>query len=311
MPDQVEPNRSWPKDLEIVDPHHHFWDLEQNSYPWLQQEPPPTLVCGDIGPIRYTYLPRHLKSDFAGLPVTKTVHIETGWNPDDIVGETVWLEGQAETAGLPSAIIAHVSLENDNAAELLDAHMEASDRLRGIRQILNWHSDDVLSFGAPRDLMQSSSWRSGFAALADRNLSFDLQIYPHQFDDAIELRKAIPEVRLIINHGGMPVDRTPEGLQLWRSGLRKLAELDDVWIKISGLGMVDHHWTTDSIAPIVGDILEIFGTGKTMFASNFPVDSLYSSYATVWFAFLDLTQRLSPQERQALFSRNAEKAYRI
>ncbi|WP_292592672.1 amidohydrolase family protein [Mesorhizobium sp.] len=301
----------WPRNLPIVDPHHHLWDLENNIYPWLQQEPPPQLVCGDIQPIRQSYLIDNLRADIGTLPVVKTVHLQCDWDPSDPSGETRWLDGQAEMHGLPTGIVAYARLQDEGVSAVLDRHAEASNRLRGIRQIMNWHADSVLTFGAPKGLMRTAEWRRGFAMLAPRGLSFDLQLYPHQMDEADDLAAAFPETSIVLNHGGMPVDRSAGGFAQWRTGMQNLARHDNISVKISGLGMVDHRWTVDSFRPIVEEIIATFGTRRAMFASNFPVDRLYSSYVAVWQAFNAITIQLSAEERRALFAANAERIYRI
>jgi predicted TIM-barrel fold metal-dependent hydrolase len=306
-----EAQATWPADLPIVDPHHHLWDLENNRYPWLQQEPSPELVCGDITPIRRSYRVDDLRADFGMLPVAKSVHLQCDWDPADPVGETRWLDGQARRHGIPTGIVAFAKLQDDDVEAVLDGHLAASERLRGIRQILNWHPDSVLTFGAPQGLMRTGAWRRGFAALGRRGLSFDLQIYPHQMEEAVALADDFPAIPIMLNHGGMPVDRTPEGFDLWRSGLRALARRENVSVKISGLGMVDHRWTLESLRPVVKEIIGIFGTDRAMFASNFPVDKLYSSYETLWHAFLAITAGFSLTERKRLFSANAERLYRV
>ena len=48
-----------------------------------------------------------------------------------------------------------------------------------------------------------------------------------------------------------------------------------------------------------------------MFASNFPVDSMFSDYKTLWEAYNEITSEFSQSERSALFSKNAELYYRI
>ncbi|MFO1068919.1 MAG: amidohydrolase family protein [Geminicoccaceae bacterium] len=78
-----------------------------------------------------------------------------------------------------------------------------------------------------------------------------------------------------------------------------------------GLGMVDHRWTVESIRPFVLETIAIFGTGRCLFASNFPVDSLFSDYATLWRAFATITADFSAAERTALFHDNAVRLYRL
>ena len=66
--------------------------------------------------------------------------------------------------------------------------------------------------------------------------------------------------------------------------------MDNTAIKISGLGMFDQSWTTDSIRPIVLDCIETFGIDRCFFATNFPVDKLFSSYEKVWKSYFEITQ---------------------
>lgn len=48
-----------------------------------------------------------------------------------------------------------------------------------------------------------------------------------------------------------------------------------------------------------------------MFASNFPVDKLFSSYDAIWNAFKKITVGFSVSERSALFHDNAATFYRV
>ena len=75
--------------------------------------------------------------------------------------------------------------------------------------------------------------------------------------------------------------------------------------------MVDHPWTVESIRPFVLETIDVFGTARCLFASNFPVDRLFSDYATVWRAFDQLTRSFSDEERSGLFHGNAERIYRL
>ena len=93
--------------------------------------------------------------------------------------------------------------------------------------------------------------------------------------------------------------------------MKKFGNEPNTSVKISALGMLDQKWTADSIRPFVLDTIETAGINKCMFASNFPVDSLFSDYETVWRAYDEITAGFSEEERAALFHGNAEKHYRI
>ena len=110
----------------------------------------------------------------------------------------------------------------------------------------------------------------------------------------------------------MFVDRgSVAGWREWRDGLRALAAASNVAIKLSGMGMVDHRWTVESLRPYALEAIDAFGAERAMFASNFPVDRLYGSYAALWRAFEAIVADMSAAERDALFRRNAERIYRI
>ena len=59
------------------------------------------------------------------------------------------------------------------------------------------------------------------------------------------------------------------------------------------------------------DTIEIMGAERCMFASNFPMDSLMTTYKRLWDAYDEITAQFSQSERDRLFWRNAERYYRI
>jgi predicted TIM-barrel fold metal-dependent hydrolase len=118
-------------------------------------------------------------------------------------------------------------------------------------------------------------------------------------------------VPVILNHAGMWADRDLGGWRAWKAGLRRLAALPNVMVKISGLGMLDLHWTEGSIRPLVLETIDAFGTDRAMFASNFPVDKLFSTFPVLWTAFDAITAGLTPAERTNLMCDNAVRAYRL
>ena len=292
----------------LVDPHHHLWDLSRPDYPWIQEEPPPPSVCGDTRRLRFDYRPADYRADFAPLPVAKSVAVEAG--SADPLGETEWLQGLGDNEGLPTAIVSHAVLDDPNLARTLDELLRYP-RVRGVRHIVTWHRNPAVSYVERSDYMTDPQWLKGFSLLESRGLSFDLQLYPSQLAGACELASRFETTTIILDHAGMPIDRDADGLETWRRGIASLSVYPNVYIKLSGLGMVDYEWTAASIAPFIEHILETFGPARSMFASNFPVDKLYSSYTTLYQAFDDLTTTLSDADRDALFRTTAAKAYRI
>ena len=86
-------------------------------------------------------------------------------------------------------------------------------------------------------------------------------------------------------------------------------------MKISGLGMGEQmagsNWTTESIRPWVEACIDVFGTERSFFGSNWPVDKMYSTYAELADAYRSLVSGFSVDEQHALLHANAERVYRI
>ena len=208
------------------------------------------------------------------------MHVEVGWDPSDPVGETRWLQGVADRHGFPHGIVASAELHEAGVADVLEGHCESAN-MRGVRQLLLSHTDPLYNLCPRADLLTDPQWRAGFALLEEHGLSFDLQVYPHQMADAADLAAAFPGTQIVLDHAGLPIERESGGLERWRAGMAGLAAHPNVAVKISGLGQVDHHWTLESIRPIVTETIELFGVERCLFASNFPIDSLYSDYGTL------------------------------
>jgi predicted TIM-barrel fold metal-dependent hydrolase len=293
-----------------IDPHHHLWDLGRNRYPWLQDRTSTPRLEGDIRPIAKDYLLEDYASDTRNQNVVKSVHIECGWDPSDPVGETAWLQRLADQHGFPHGIVAHATLDEPDVEQVLEGHARHKN-LRGIRHAINWHPDPAKTYVTRSDLIRTKAWRHGFSLLQRFGLSFDLQLYPAQMSDAAALALAYPDTLIILDHAGMAVNRDQEGIQGWRNGLRELAAAPNVVVKISGLGTVDWNWTVESIRPFVLQTIEAFGIHRCMFASNFPVDKLYSDFDSLYSAFREITKNFSVNERQMLFHENAARYYRL
>jgi predicted TIM-barrel fold metal-dependent hydrolase len=286
----------------IVDAHHHLWDLERVRYPWLTADPDPDAWVGDITPIQRSYLVDEYVADATPSGVALSVHVEAACDPRDSLAETRWLQAVADNHGFPHAIVAAVRLEDVGVDDVLEDHLR-SPNVRGVRQMLD--RDDGLS------LMARPDWQRGLARLAAYSLSFDLQVNPDQLDAAADLAWRNPELAFVLNHCGMPRDRTQPAVDQWRRGLRRLADRPNVTAKVSGLGMFDHTWTPGSIRPYVHEMFDAFGAERCMFGSNFPLDGLYGSYDALVRAMEQLTTTLGPDEQRAFFHDTAVRIYRL
>jgi len=287
----------------IVDAHHHFWDLSLARQPWLCEEPPIAFRYGNYSAIRRNYLQENYLQDAqkANLDVQGSVYVETEWTASDPRGEVAHVAQILAQQRLPTVMVAHVRLDDPQAAELL-AHHARHAFVRSIRHKPRAHPRPG---GSGPGGMAERQWRAGYAHLAKLGLRFDLQTPWWHMDEAAALACEFADTPLIVNHAGLPADRSAEALEAWAQAMTRLAGCANVFMKISGIGMPGQPWTVEANRPIVEHLIDAFGTARCMFASNFPVDSLCGSFEEIFGGFGQIVADFSADEQDALFRRNA------
>jgi predicted TIM-barrel fold metal-dependent hydrolase len=295
--------------LEIVDAHHHLWDLGVLAYPWLEDGTHGHFL-GDYRALRRNYLPEDYRRDARNQRVVATVHVEAECDRARQVDETRWLTEIHARHGMPNAIVAHAWFDSGDPERILAAHA-AFPLVRGIRsKPRTAPSPAEVRPGAP-GTMGDPRWRAGFALLERFGLSWDLRVPYWHLAEAAELLSRFPRIPVALNHTGFPWDRSPAGLAAWRAGMRALAGCPNVHVKISELGLVGRPWTYEANRPIVRETIEIFGVDRCMFASNFPVGGLFASFDLIFDSFARMVADLPPGDQAKLFSGNARRFYRI
>ena len=73
----------------------------------------------------------------------------------------------------------------------------------------------------------------------------------------------------------------------------------------------DNNWTADSIRRYVLTSIETVGVDRCFFATNWPVDWIFSDYDKVVDAYTEIISGFSRDEQTMLFSKTAEELYRI
>ncbi|MBR0775053.1 amidohydrolase family protein [Bradyrhizobium diazoefficiens] len=292
----------------IVDAHQHFWDPFANDHPWLRPDVMIPFRYGDYSALKRPYLPDDYRKDAAGHAVCETVYVETEWDPNTPLDETRYASLLSARYGLPNAVVARAWLDRDDVPTVIAAQA-AFPLVRSIRHKPGGPTspEDV---GRIRTLMSDERWRRGFATLEKHGLHFDLQTPWWNLDEAITLARDFPRTLIILNHAGLPADRSPEGLAGWRAAMARFADEPNVRVKISGLGVRNRPWSISDNRWIVEQIVTMFGADRAMFASNFPVDSLCGSFDTIFSGFKQIAARYPEAEQARLFCETARQVYR-
>ncbi len=293
--------------LLIVDAHQHFWNPQRHHYPWLCDEPPIAFRYGDYSALRRPYLPADYRADAAPFVVARSVYVEAEWNPADPVGEMRYIDSLRREFGLPTVAVAQAWLDADNAATVLE-QQAAFDFVRSVRH--KPRANRAPGDAAPGG-MSDARWRVGYARLARHGLRFDLQTPWWHLHEAARLATDFPETTIILNHTGLPADRSLEGMAGWKRAMSAFAACPNVAVKISGLGQRDRPWTVADQRDIVRTVIDLFGPARCMFASNFPVDSLCATFATIFGGFQEIVRDMSGAEQRGLCHDNALRIYAI
>lgn len=290
--------------MRIIDAHHHFWDPQVNYHPWLRDEPMIPFRYGDYTTIRKRFMAHDYDKLTANWDVVGNITMEGEWDSKDPVGEAIWMQSIHDETGRPSAHVAQAWLDSDKLSAVLETYSDLSI-VRSVRH----KPKSFKSPGSGVGQMAEASFQTGFASLSRFNLSFDLQTPWWHLNEVPAMAKRAEDVQIILNHAGLPSDRTPEGMNAWRQALSKFAELPQALVKISGIGIADRPWSLEDNRDIILTVIDVFGPDRAMFASNFPVDGLCGSFNTIFSGFDDATRDFTTNERDLLFCKTAAKTY--
>ncbi|SOY60457.1 amidohydrolase family protein [Cupriavidus taiwanensis] len=300
--------------LAIVDAHHHLWQLDRGHYPWLQDAyQPAAFFLGDYRALRHDYLPaqyrRDTQADGAGrVAVLATVHVEAERDRAEAVAETAWLHGPGWPQGIAAAVVAYAPFGTPGCAALL-ARQAGFARVRGIRCKPLCAVGPGGSVAGQAGSMQDQAWLDDLARLPRHGLSWDLRVPFWHLREAAQVAAALPDLRIALNHTGLPLDRSDTGLAQWRHGMEALAACPNVMVKLSEFGLPGGRWDAPGNRRIVREALAIFGPERAMFGSNLPVASLSASFGTVLGLVCEALP--DPAARARVLAGNAARFYRI
>ena len=290
--------------MKIIDAHPHFWDPAVNYHPWLRDEPMIPFRYGDYSSIRGRFMPEEYDAATHGWDVTASVTMEGEWDPADPAGEALWMQELQDRTGRPAAHVAQAWLDRDDLRDILKIY----DRLPIVRSVRHKPRANPAPGGAPGG-MTDPAFRDGFRRIAEQGLIFDLQTPWWHLHEAVELAALAPHTLIVLNHCGLPSDRSAEGLAGWRAALSDFATLPQARLKISGIGLPGRPWSLADNRDIIRFCIDTFGADRAMFASNFPVDGLCGSFDTIFSGFDEVTRDDPDTDRTAFFRTTAEQVY--
>ncbi len=272
-----------------IDSHQHFWHYEPVKHSWIDDE---------MAVIRKSFLPADLEPIIKSNGVIGTVAVQA----DQTEAETNFLLGLAEEYDLIKGVVGWVDLRANNIDERL-AYYAQFKNIKGFRHILQ---------GEDPSFMLQPSFLKGIAALNAYNFTYDILIFPHHLEAALQLVKQFPNQPFVIDHIAKPYIKAGE-IEGWAKGMKALSEHENVYCKVSGMVTEADYkkWQPAHFTPYLDVVVEAFGMKRLLFGSDWPVCEVAASYGQMIGIVEDYFANFSLTEKNQFFNQNASSFYNL
>lgn len=270
-----------------IDAHHHFWRIGRSDYFWMRPDLKP--LYRDFGPDDLLpYLARH--------GIDRTILVQAA----QTMAETEFLLELAQTAPFVAGVVGWAEFSDPNARRTI-ARLAAHPLIVGLRPMVQDIADD--------DWLVRADLADAFRTLIERRLVFDALVFPRHLSRLLVVADRYPDLSIVIDHGAKPAIR--DGiLDPWRADMAALAARPNTVCKLSGLVTeAGPAWTVEDLRPYVDWLMEVYGPGRLIWGSDWPVVDLAGGYDRWRETMLELLAPLTRAEREAVLGGNAERIY--
>jgi L-fuconolactonase len=253
-------------------------------------------------PLRRPYGLGDLREVTRSAGVGRTILVQTVPQQDET---PEFLAAAAESRGLIGGVVGWVDLCAPDVSDRLAALRagDVGELLVGVRHQVE-DEPDVDWLGRPEV-------RRGIAAVAAAGLVYDLLVRFDQLPAATDLADALPEARLVLDHGAKP----PVGQRDWDRWAKFVADLawrENVTCKLSGLFTeVPAGRPLDDVAASAEHLMACFGPQRMMVGSDWPVSTLAAPYDEVLSRTRRLLDGLSVSDRRDVLAGTASRTYGV
>lgn len=270
-----------------VDAHQHFWRYDAAEYAWID---------GSMSALRRDFLPEDLAPLLRAQGFEGCVAVQARQTPE----ENEFLLELAARAPFVRGVVGWVELRDPRVGDALD-RLRRDPKFVGVRHIAQSEPDDFLA---------RADFRRGIAELAPRGLAYDVLVFARQLPAAIDLVRAFPNQRFVVDHLAKP-EIASGRLEPWATLLRELARAPNAWCKLSGLVTEADWkgWLPSDFTPYLEVALEAFGAERLLVGSDWPVCTLAAPYAAALGIARDFIARCSESEQDAILGGNAARCY--
>ncbi len=272
-----------------VDSHQHFWKLSRGDYSWMTP---------DMKELYKDFSPEDLEPLIKEKNITQTVIVQAA----DTIAETEFTLSLASKYDFIAGVVGWVDLDSDKAKDDIDKLCE-SNFLKGFRPMIHDIKDD--------EWMLKNNLSENLKYINNKNLTFDALVRPNHLKHLIKFVKKYDFLPIVIDHIAKPVIINSE-IDEWKKDMTELSKANNVYCKFSGiLTEVGKDYNKHQLDPYIDFILNLFGSEKLMWGSDWPVLTMADSYLNWFDLAMDYCSSFSEDEKIKIFALNAKNFYNL
>lgn len=270
-----------------VDSHQHFWNYTESEFGWISDE---------MAILRRNFLPADLKPLLEAAGYDGCVAVQAPQTLEetrfllDLADENPWILG----------VVGWIDLL---AVNPFDVDFLGHPKLKGVRHIVQ---------AEPPNFLFNTTFRANAQKLPAHGLTYDILIYHDQMDAAYDFAWSLPDVPMVLDHIAKPDIRDGQW-KPWAKKIKKLATLDNLCIKLSGMAFEADWktWEPAILQPYINHVIDCFEPRRCMIGSDWPVSLCAGSYARTMDAIEEYLRGLSATDTALITGGTAQRFYGI
>jgi L-fuconolactonase len=271
----------------MIDSHQHFWNYDAERDTWITAE---------MAVIQKDFYPD--ASFFNSNGINACVAVQASSSEE----ETLFLLALAEQSDFIQGVVGWVDLQQANIEDRL-AYFSQFETLKGFRHIVQGEKDP--------EFLKGKAFKKGVQALDAFDYTYDLLILPHQLEAGIEFCQQI-EQKIVLDHLAKPPIKSGD-IGEWKRQIKAFKELTHVSAKLSGiLTEADWKtWTSTQIYEVIEVALDVFGSDRLMFGTDYPVVKVAGELAQWIDVYKSSISSLSSNEQAKINEQNCKNFYAL
>jgi L-fuconolactonase len=273
----------------IFDAHHHLWKVSRGDYHWMT--PSMAVLARD-------YLVADLQPELQKAGVTRTIVVQAAATE----AETEFLLGIAARTSFIAGVTGWLDLADRDFPRRLE-HFRKDSKFVAIRPMIHDVPNDAWIL-EPQVL-------GNLKHISEVGFRFEFLTFPRHLPYVLRALEQVPELHAVMDHLSKP-PIAKGALEPWASLMTQVADYPNVYCKISGMVTEARHdsWTPESLAPYVHHVIDVFGSDRLIFGSDWPVCRLAAEYSqVVAVARSILSDRIEAGGMEKVMFKNAERFY--